>query len=96
MTEEKKKQLFIWSSVIGSILILSIFIWSMRINILEFGKIKSPESSTDTIFNLDNNSTENTATEVVPEESKSNDEIENIINSVNQDIGTPDNPNASE
>lgn len=75
MSEARKKQLFTWTSIIGSIVIFSIFIWSMGLNLSGFGsknasqdtQQKSPDS------NIPQANTENT------------DEIKNIIDSVDQD-----------
>lgn len=93
MTKAKKKQLFIISSVIGSIIILGIFIWSMRIDLLNLGDTQSNEPSTDNILDLDTNSIDNTETEAVSEEPNTNNEVNNILNIVDKDIKNTENIN---
>lgn len=93
MTKAKKKQLFIISSVIGSIIILGIFIWSMRINLLNLEDTQSNEPSTDNIVDLDTNSIDNTETEAVSEEPNTNNEVNDILNTVDKDINNTENLN---
>lgn len=78
MTEEKKKTIFIWTSVVGSIIILIIFIWSMFINIkhnnqgIDLNEIgETLKESGNQIQTGINNIKDS--------------EVDDIINSVNQD-----------
>lgn len=84
MTEEKKKTIFIWSSVIGGLMILIIFIWSMFINIKQNPPINS--NKTDSTFSEIGESLKDGKNQIQSEINNIKDsEVDDIINSVNQD-----------
>lgn len=108
MTDDRKKTVFLWSSILGSIVIISIFVWSIILNFKD-NPIKEINTNTNIDFNQIGETFKESSSQIQSEieNIKDANEFNEIIDVINQDaisdtesdeseLKTEPNPNTNE